>query len=279
MKKHFSLDECIVRPSKPEDETQLITLARGIWGGSDYLPKILSRWLNEPYFFVCEYHGKVISCIKLTLLPDHVLWFEGLRVHKSYQGLGVGSLMNREMFRFAAALKQKDPLLQFEFCTYYKNVESLHLTQKIGFRIMRKFITLDKHGIKRQLAPQIISDYDLNIFSLYPDYIPFGWQMLHNCPETLEYIKPRITVFRTPQSLYMLAGLAEKNIILLAVPPQDIKAELPYFQYFFKPYQRYGVIFPTKYKRYRKRFLQAGFFNWDSGNRLAENMLVLKHLA
>lgn len=187
--------------------------------------------------------------------------------------------MNREMFRFAAALKQKDPLLQFEFCTYYKNVESLHLTQKIGFRIMRKFITLDKHGIKRQLAPQIISDYDLNIFSLYPDYIPFGWQMLHNCPETLEYIKPRITVFRTPQSLYMLAGLAEKNIILLAVPPKDIKAELPYFQYFFKPYQRYGVIFPTKYKRYRKRFLQAGFFNWDSGNRLAENMLVLKHLA
>jgi len=276
MKQRFNLSECIVRPAKEEDEAPLITLAKGIWGGTDYLPKILPRWLHEPYFQVCEYRGKVIACLKLTPLPDHVLWFEGLRVHKSYQGRGVGSLMNREMFSLAASLKARDPLLSYEFCTYYRNVESLHLTKKLGFRVIDKFITLDRRGVARQSKPRMITDYDQSIFRIYPRYIPCGWQILHNCPETLEYLKPRIVIFETPQARYMLAGLAEKNVVLLSHPAKDLRAELPYFQYFYQPRSRYSIIYPLRLRRYRQRFLQAGFGTWENQKIFPANMLLLR---
>ncbi len=276
MKKHFNIDECIVRPADVEDELPLIALAKGIWDGTDYLPKILSRWLSEPYFYVCEYRSKVIACLKLTLLPDHVLWFEGLRVHKNYQGKGVGSLMNRELFAFAARLKDKDPLISYEFCTYYRNVESLHLTRKLGFKVIEKFVTLDRRGIVRQNQPRIIQDYDQSVFDLYPRHIPCGWQILHNCPETLDYLRSRIVVFETPQARYMLAGLAEKDIVLLSPPPVNFQAELPYFQYFYPPRTRYSIIYPLRFRRYRQRFRKAGFGTWENQKIFPANMLLLK---
>lgn len=277
MRGKFNLEDCVVRLAKPEDTTDLEAIARGIWSGTDYMPKVLPRWLNEPYFFVCEYHGQVIACLKLSLFPDNVLWFEGLRVKLSFQGQGIGSLMNRETFRFASALKAKNPDLQYEFCTYYQNVESLHLTKKVGFKVVKKFYTLDKHGIKKQSEPLLVKDYKLSLFKLYPDYIPLGWQSIHNCTEALDFIRERATVFQTPQAMYLFAGLSEKNIVLLSPPPQNMKAELPYFQYFYPPLKRYGLILPTSYKRYLPQLHQAGFKFWDDEPKPAANMLVLKH--
>jgi GNAT superfamily N-acetyltransferase len=276
MRKMLNLQECIIRLATEADTDDLLAIARGIWGGSDYLPKILPRWLSEPYFFVCEYHGRAIACIKLSLFPDHVLWFEGLRVLHRYQGKGVGSLMNREMFRFASQLKAKDPLLQFEFCTYYQNVESLHLTEKLGFRKVQGFYALDKHGIKRQAQPKIIEDYDMALFTDFPNYIPCGWQTVHNHPDSLSFIKERITVFETDQARYYVGGLTEKSIALLSPPPKDIKAELPFFQSFFPPLKRYGIIVPTGYKRYLGKLHNAGFKFWDNESKPVENMLVLR---
>jgi len=194
MKKNFQLSDCRVRLATESDTPDLITIAKGIWGGSDYLPRVLPLWLSEPYFFVCEYHGQVISCLKLSLFPDHVLWFEGLRVHKSFQGMGVGSLMNSELFRFAARLKKQDPCFTFEFCTYYQNAESLHLTKKLGFKIVKSFYTMDKNGIKAQKEPRIVTDYDISLFKIYSDYIPLGWQSVHNSPDSLPFIQQRCTI-------------------------------------------------------------------------------------
>ncbi len=276
MSKPLNLADCIVRLATPADTDDLLAIARSIWDGSDYLPKVLPRWLSEPYFFVREYHGKVIGCLKLSLFPDHVLWFEGLRVLNRFQGKGIGSFINREMFRFAAQLKAKDPLLSFEFCTYYQNVESLHLTQKLGFKKVKSFYTLDRHGIKRQTRPIIIEDYDMSAFRAYPDYIPCGWQTVHNCPESLDFLKERAVLFETPQARYLAAGITERCIVLLSPPPKDIKAELAYFQYFFIPYKHYGLIIPTHYKRYLPKLHAAGFKFWDKQSKPAENVLVLK---
>lgn len=275
MPKNFKLQDCHIRLATPSDTEGLMAIARGIWSGSDYLPQVLPRWLAEPYFFVCEYQAQIVACIKLSLFPDSVLWFEGLRVKHSFQGYGIGSLMNREMFRFAESLKRKNPCLKFEFCTYYKNVESLHLTQKVGFTIVQRFYTMDKNGIKSQAKPEIVKEYDLSLFSLYPDYIPCGWQSVHNCPDALAFIKSRATVFQTPQASYLHAGVAEKNIILLSPPPKDMKAELPYFQSFYPPRKRYGLIVPLGYKKHLKQLHESGFRFWEKEPRVTPNMLIL----
>lgn len=274
MKKDFKLDECLVRLAIEHDRTDLEEIARSIWDGHDYLPKVLDKWLNEPYFFVCEYRGKVIACIKLSLFPDHVLWFEGLRVKGSFQGNGIGGFMNREMFKFAAKLKESDPSLRFEFCTYYKNVESLHLTAKAGFRMAEAFYTIDKHGIKAQTIPEIVQDYNMSLFATYPKHIPLGWQAVHNCEDSLEFIKQRAIVFRTHQAIYMLAGLNEKNVVFLSPPVLDIKAELPYFQYFYGPRKKYGIILPSSFKKHLSRLHAHGFKFWDNEPKPVKNMLI-----
>ena len=107
----FILENCLVRLARPQDRQDLLAISRGIWAGTDYLPKVVDRWLAEDWFFVCEYQGRVIACLKLSLLPDNVLWFEGLRVHRRWQGKGIARFMNTEIFRFASGLKKEDPAL------------------------------------------------------------------------------------------------------------------------------------------------------------------------
>jgi len=272
----FQLDKCQVRLARESDREDLIQISKGIWDGHDYLPQLLNRWINEPYFFVCEYEGKVIACLKLSLFPDHVLSFEGLRVHQKYQGQGIATMMNRHLFSFARGLQRQNPSLSYEFCTYYKNVESLHLTQKLGFRTVERFYSLDKRGVKHTARPEIVRDFAMAEFAALGKYIPLGWQAVHHTEASLDFIKARAQLFRTPQASYLLGGLTEPNILFLSPPVADIKAELPYFQHFYGSRKRMSFILPRKYKRHIPRLLENKFYFWDDSREVAENLLILR---
>lgn len=259
----FDFKDCTVRLAEERDAPDLVAVARTIWGGTDYLPGIMQRWTAEPWFFVCEYQKRVIACIKLSLFPDNVLWIEGLRVHARFQGKGIGSFLNKHIYAFADKMKTQNPALAYEFCTYYQNLESLHMTQKMGFEIVSSFFEYDKRGIKATLEPEIVTDYDMSLFSAYPVHIPLGWQSVHNHPDSLGFIKKRATIFRTPQSTYLLAGVNDKNVVLLEPPVPDFKAELPYFQHFYGPRKKYGIIFSLKFKKYLPQLFKLGFHSWE----------------
>lgn len=179
---NFELDSCLIRPATKADRDDLISVSKGIWGGTDYLPKVMDRWISEPWFLVCEYQGHVIACLKLSLFPDQVLWFEGLRVRSRYQNRGVATLMNRHSFALAHDLRRAGKVRSFEFCTYYLNKESLHLTQKLGFKVVATFWQLNKRGIKATREPKLLPRVDLKAFRHYGKYIPCAWQSLHHCP-------------------------------------------------------------------------------------------------
>ncbi|MBW6513783.1 MAG: GNAT family N-acetyltransferase [Candidatus Syntrophosphaera sp.] len=256
------------------DRQDLIRIAKGIWGGTDYLPKVMDIWISEPWFLVCEYRGRVIGCLKMTSFPDHVLWFEGLRVQVRYQNHGIATLLNRHSFAIAARLKRDDPALSFEFCTYYQNSESLHLTQKLGFRVVHKFYVLNKRGIKATLEPRILEDIDLGLFHHYPDYIPCAWQTVHNSLASLPFLKERGCLFQSPRATYYLGGLHERYIILLEPPNLNIKADLPYFQHFFGSRKSYQIIIPPEFRASWQILHLAGFRVW--ADEVEENMLVLR---
>lgn len=270
----FDLKDCKVRLAQTSDSADLSAIARTIWGGGDYLPNVMQRWIAEPWFFVCEYRSQVIACIKLSLFPDNVLWIEGLRVHARFQGKGIGNLLNKHIFAFAAELKNRNPSLSFEFCTYYKNSESLHMTQKMGFRITERFFEYDKRGIKATLKPEIVTAYDMSLFKAYPRHIPLGWQSVHNHPESLEFIKDRALVFRTPQSTYLLGGVAEKNVVLLSPPVPDFKSEFPYFQYFFGSRKKYGIILSSAFESHLPRLFKLGLHSWEKEEKPVPVVLV-----
>lgn len=270
---NFDLEKCRVRLAKTTDKDDLIRVAKGIWGGTDYLPRVLDAWLQEPWFWVCEYEGRVIACLKMTAFPDNVLWFEGLRVMARYQNHGIAKLMNRKAFELAERLSAENPGLKYEFCTYYLNSESLHITQKMGFKVVKKFFDLQKRGVKATLKPKLLQDYDLSIFHHYPDYIPCAWRTVHNTPLSLPFLRQHGQVFETPNARYYLGGLHEPSILLLEPPQASIAIDLPYFQHFFGPRKSYGLILPTKFKRYLPVLHKAGFRFWEKEQ--IENMLLL----
>jgi hypothetical protein len=101
-------------------------------------------------------------------------------------------------------------------------------------------------------------------FTNLKKYIPLGWQPVHNVPDSLDFIKSRVLLFRTPQASYLLGGITEQNILFLAPPVQDIKAELPYFQHFFGSRKRFSILLPLQYKTHLPRLMQEKFFFWTT---------------
>lgn len=270
----FKLEDCLVRLARLQDREDLIAISRGIWEGTDYLPQVVDRWLAEDWFFVCEYQGRVIACLKLSLLPDNVLWFEGLRVHRRWQGRGIAKLMNTEIFRFAAELKQENPALAYEFCTYYKNYESLAITRKLGFVPQDGFYNLERRGVQRIVQPELVVDYGVEIFAHYPKYIALNWHAVHSKAEALPFIKKHAVLFRSPQALYLSGLVGEPCITLLSAMPADIEAELPYLQAFFGSRRKLSLTLPTEFAAQIPRLQQSKFYFWDDEGEVAMNMLV-----
>lgn len=270
----FELNDCLVRQATPSDREDLIRIARGIWGGTDYLPLVMDRWISEPWFLVCEYRGKVIACLKLSLFPDQVLWLEGLRVQKRYQNRGIATLLNRHSFALVEKLRREGKVRSFEFCTYYLNSESLHLTQKLGFKTVETFWALDKRGIKATLEPRILPKVDLKAFRHYGKFIPCAWQSVHHCPDSLLFLNKYGKLFQTPRATYYLGGSHKPYITLLEAPGPNMKEDLPYFQHFFGSRKSYGIILPLAFRESLPLLHELGFFFWEK--EAVENMLVLK---
>lgn len=275
-KKEFSPTDCIIRLARPEDAPDLLAIAKTIWDGHDYLPTIIQRWTKERWFFVAEYMGKVIACIKLSEFPDNVIWIEGLRVHARYQGKGIGAFMNAFVMDYCQRLTDRNLKLTFEFCTYYQNLESLKLSDKMGARLVESYYNLERRGVAKITVPEILKDYGMDIFELYPSYIPLGWQSVHNHPDSLAFIRKYATVFRSPQALYLCGGVGERCITLLSEPPEDLLAELPYLQGFFGSRKRISIIVPRSLESRLPQLMAAGFDFWDDEKQVVANMLIKK---
>lgn len=271
---NFDLNECLVRPVKLKDRDDLIRIARSIWGGTDYLPRVMDRWISEPWFLACEYRDRVIACIKLSLFPDQVLWFEGLRVLPKFQNRGIATLMNKSAFALADRLRGEGKVRHFEFCTYYQNLESLHLTKKLGFKVVETFFQLNKRGIKATLEPKILPKVDLKAFRHFDKFLPCSWQTVHNCRDSLPFLNKYGCLFQTPRATYYLGGSHEPSITLLDPPGPETKEELPYFQHFFGSRKSYGIVVPQAFKDSLPLLMKLGFHFWE--HEFAENMLVLR---
>lgn len=270
----FEIEKCTVRLALPKDRGDLIEISKRIWEGHDYLPKIVDRWIDEPWFFVCEYEGKVIACLKLSQFPDQVIWFEGLRVHYKYQGKGVAKLMNKELLRFASGLKLQNPALSFEFCTYYKNTESINLTSKLGSQQVDGFFNMEKRGIHKVSKPEFVRDFGCEIFEHYPKYLPLNWHTVHSQVSSLKFIRQHAQVFKTPNSIYLIGEVGERCITFLDSPHPKLKEDLPYLQYFFGKGKHISVTMSSMFKSNLAWMRKHNFYFWDDEGEEALNMLV-----
>ncbi len=131
---------------KPADREQVEELCSRIWNGHDYIPQVFDEWVREGGFYCGKIGDRIVALDKYTWHKNGVLWLEGLRVHPDFQGMGIGREMVELMWDLISGL----PYSSLRFMTSEANVESIHLAEKKGFRIMAEYhyLTLTEEELK-----------------------------------------------------------------------------------------------------------------------------------
>jgi len=92
--KTYTRSDLEIRLARPEDRAALEAISAQIWGGDDYLPRVLDGWLADGGFYVATLRDQVVGVSKMTRLGDGEWWMEGLRVDPAYQKLGIARIMH-----------------------------------------------------------------------------------------------------------------------------------------------------------------------------------------
>lgn len=253
----------MIRAALPADLEGLIKMSKSIWEGSDYLPKVAAKWIEEGGFFVADYNGRIIGCTKISIFPHEVIWFEGLRVQSRFQGKGIGRLLNAFAYQVAMAISKGMKQPKYEFCTYYKNHESIHLAQKLGFEVLERYYVLYRRGVQKTTNPAWIQDFSMDAFACYPSHIPCGWRSVYNDPLSLPWLKSNCRIFETPSGKYLAGGISHPSILPLGRPVESLRSELPYFQALYGSRKSMELIVPASWEQQIPALMQEGFKFWD----------------
>ncbi len=126
-----------LRRARQGDKARIEDISSRIWEGDDYLPHVFDKWVDEQEgeFTVITVHGDVAGCSKITVLPDSVLWLEGIRIDTKYRGLGLGKQLADYQLRRAGEMGYS----RLELSTFALNHESLAIIRKRGFRQVASF--------------------------------------------------------------------------------------------------------------------------------------------
>ena len=154
----------IYRDITLSDEKDILEISRGIWEGSDYIPYVWKKFVqNENYHFKgLEIDGIIVGFSDMIMFNRDSAWFEGLRVLSTERGKGYGKYISTNMMKYALSKGIK----HFYFSTYYENKESIKLHEKMNFKIVKKYKYLIKENIDNK------GDLNKSIEEpIYPDRI------------------------------------------------------------------------------------------------------------
>ncbi|MFQ6090750.1 MAG: GNAT family N-acetyltransferase, partial [Candidatus Bipolaricaulia bacterium] len=125
----------IIRRATPEDKDDILKISARVWEGHDYIPLALDRWLKEGGLLAAELDGRVVGFAKTSVLGPGELWLEGLRVHPEYRGKGIAKALAATQLQEALAQSPRS----VRFATAEVNVESIHISEELGFREIARF--------------------------------------------------------------------------------------------------------------------------------------------
>jgi RimJ/RimL family protein N-acetyltransferase len=129
------------RRIRPEDREALLAIAAQIWEGHDYLPRVFDPWVadEKSYFAGLVLDGRLVGCGRLHPFDAKRGWLEGLRIEPGHQGQGLGYHMSRHVVEHAC----EAGLQELMFATYFRNLGSIRISERMGFRRGATFTNLE----------------------------------------------------------------------------------------------------------------------------------------
>lgn len=164
------------------DYPDIIDICKDIWDGTDYLPELFHKWVDDLGMFLGAVDmdsNKVVGVDKYSILHDGSGWLEGLRVHKDYRGTGLGKGLALKTLGQAMQDLHKGIIRRIGFSTHITAVESIGLMKKLNFRLKQEYIFVLKEY--ENLNPGISAD----------DFVIEEWEISYEEFKNQPYIRRR----------------------------------------------------------------------------------------
>lgn len=161
-----------------EDYEDVCDISKDIWGGTDYLPKVFHKWVEDEGYFlgvIDSTKNKVIGVGKFSILQDKSGWLEGLRVHTEYRGLKLGRKISETLLNIAKDHLKAGKVKKIAFATHIDNVESISLMKKLNFKLREKlyFFYKDYEYLDSRLT---MGDFKVEPWNLsYEEFIKLSY--------------------------------------------------------------------------------------------------------
>ncbi|HPT72049.1 MAG TPA: GNAT family N-acetyltransferase [Candidatus Cloacimonadota bacterium] len=258
---------CTTRDLKGIQEISDLT-----WDGDDYLGRIAKQWIQDGHFYIAEYKGKVVGTDKITLLPNRIAWLEGLRVHPDFQKHGIGKQLSSHAMNVALQLKKDGIVQDIEFCTYYKNKESIRMSEQIGFKVVDRLYTLTRYISKRMQEPQQVPIPAEELRQFGP-YLPWGWKSVRNSVEGRKWIQEHAQGYRIGDVFFYIGGL-EPIAIFPHLDEQILLTAMPALNYLSKERQGIEILIHSTHPELIPMLKKHRFCFWHKPEE--PNMLIYR---
>jgi GNAT superfamily N-acetyltransferase len=183
----------VVRQAMASDMEAIGLISGLTWEGHDYLHLVARDWMAEGGFFVGELEGRVIGTGRISPMPGGVLWLEGLRVHRDWQGRGHGRAMADWLVGEGRKRISDGTADALEFCTYVFNDRSISTSRSQGFRLVDRFWVLYREGAPPEDGPgtAAVREPSMSDYEGYGTHVPCGWKPPRNVPGSLRWMTDR----------------------------------------------------------------------------------------
>ncbi|MCK5116622.1 MAG: GNAT family N-acetyltransferase [Candidatus Aegiribacteria sp.] len=178
-----------------DDLEDIAAISRTTWDGDDYLENKARGWIRDRSLYAGELDGMVVGTFRLSPMPGGVLWLEGLRVHLDYRNRGYGRQIADAAFEAGKKIIGSGSAGCMEFSTYFRNNESIHISLSQGFRVVNRFILMNREGIDSTAGIEKYEPSNADFMSL-PGHIPCGWKYPRLCPAGIEWALQRCEAWR-----------------------------------------------------------------------------------
>ncbi len=127
---------------KRTDYPRVLEIVHDIWEGDDYVPQVFNKWVQETGSYVrgLFVDNELVGFSRLKILSDKIGWLQGLRVDPREQGKGYGREIAERMVEFSFS----QGLEELYFSTYFGNISSIKIHERMGFCRIGAFTNLSK---------------------------------------------------------------------------------------------------------------------------------------
>ena len=124
--------ELTIRPVRPADRDRVMEIAKDVWEGRDYIPRVFDRWVSDAgaEFQAAEVEGVVVGVQRLRPYAPGLIWYEGLRVANDRRRQGIA----RAMLDAAIAEAHEQGFHEMRLAT--RDLPAIRLFESAGFKAL-----------------------------------------------------------------------------------------------------------------------------------------------